>query len=449
MTARIIVADGNPTTRITLKVRLAAACYHVAVARDAAQVLEMMRDFQPDLLILGRDLPDARPSDICAAIMAAPDTATVPVVMLASATDRGDALNSGAAAVLDPNINDQMLLARIRGLLRDCDLPRGMAEHGAGFQHHNPSVTLVGDCVARALRWRQMLAGELPWRFTIATPDETLQTAASGDTTDLYLIAAEIDGRSHGLRLLSELRSRPGSRHSAFVIATPPERDDLAAIALDLGAGDVVDLDWPRSRDTAVALRRQLGRKTSNDHRRAEAARDREWAMTDPLTGLRNRRYALPGLVQMVQSATQRVAVLVVDLDHFKLVNDRYGHAAGDQVLVEIARRIDATAGRRALTARLGGEEFLIAMPDVTPAQALQLAETLRHAVGGRAVDLAPGSGGGRIHVTLSIGVALCDHHPDAQQAVDAVVEQADQALRLAKSLGRNQVRVSNSKCAA
>ncbi|MFN3277620.1 MAG: diguanylate cyclase [Paracoccus hibiscisoli] len=453
MTARIMVADGVSTARITLKVRLAAVRYDVVAVGSAAQLMSQLDAVIPDLIILGGGFPDGSALDVCAMLSRDRRLSEVPVLMLTRSDQRLAALQAGATATLEPDVDDQMLMARIRNILRQSDASQetqmGMAEAQAGFDHGDrPLIVLIADNPARAQRWRQMLSERMACRFAIRDPDEALGAASAGRTADLYLIAADIREPGDGLRLLSELRSRPGSRDAGFVMAIGPDRADLTAIALDLGAGDVMpdSLATPSAAQAAaMSLQMLLSRKSRSDQRRAEVQRHMLWAMTDPLTGLYNRRYALPKLAEIAREAamTDRgFAVLAIDLDHFKAVNDSHGHTAGDAVLAEVAHRLRDAVGPEGLAARMGGEEFLAVVPDCTPTRAADLAETLRLAVQARPIALPGLSGGGTVRVTASVGMALVvpvqDVWPD--QMARIALERADRALLAAKAGGRNRV---------
>lgn len=174
--------------------------------------------------------------------------------------------------------------------------------------------------------------------------------------------------------------------------------------------------------------------------------------MIDPLTGLFNRRYALPHLARIAERAAETgrgYAVMLLDLDRFKRVNDRYGHAAGDAVLVEVARRVKDSLRPVDLVARIGGEEFLVALPETGFEQACATAERLRTLIEQRPVTL-PG-GAGEIGVTISVGLAFGrDKTPaagsaDVEAEINALMEQADRALYGAKASGRNTVEISRS----
>lgn len=452
MTARIVLAEGIAATRITLKVRLAAACYDVVAVSSAAEVFGQFHDAPPEIIVIGGGLPDMEAVDLCRQITRDQISAEIPVIMLVDIDHRLAALQAGATATLEPDVDDQMLMARIRNILRDSDLPEkqaGMAEQAAGFTHAaSPLIALVADNPGRAQRWRQMLSGRMSCRFEIRDADEALAAATKGRTADLYVISADIRGRGDGLRLLSELRSRQGSRDAGFVIAIAPDRAELSAIALDLGAGEVIPETLgseAAAQAAAMSLKVLLSRKSRSDQRRAEMRQQMLWAMTDPLTGLHNRRYALPRLRDIAQRAAgdrRAFAVFAIDLDHFKTVNDSHGHTAGDEVLAETAQRLQDCIGGAGILARMGGEEFMAVIDDCPPDAARHLAERLRRCVQARQVALPALSGGGAIRVTASVGVACIlpgeDIWPDHLARI--AVERADRALLAAKSAGRNCV---------
>lgn len=157
-------------------------------------------------------------------------------------------------------------------------------------------------------------------------------------------------------------------------------------------------------------------------------------ASTDPLTGLANRRSFMRFFEQLGMEANldDSSALLMMDIDHFKQVNDCYGHPVGDLVLEAVAKSIRATLRKQDLAGRLGGEEFAVFLANVCPEQALMLAERLRNSIANSYVELDNGQ---RLSVTISIGVCMLDG-----QALPECLVQADQALYAAKEAGRNRV---------
>lgn len=452
MTGRILIADGLATNRITLKVRLSAACHDVMTASAVPQLMALAQQDRPDLIILGSSLPGGDPIDACRKLRCSPDTMAIPLLVLCDPTMRLAALRAGATATLDGKVDEHMLLARIRSLLRQQDETRivqGMAESQAPFEAADRAdVTLIADTPGRALCWKHLLSQRLNCRFVIHDAEQALASAARDNPAELYVIAADLDHPGEGLRLLAELRSRPISRDASFIVAVAEGRTDISTIALDLGAGDTIPLSLQPdtvAEATAIAIDSQIRRKRQADRHRAEAERNRLWAMTDPLTGLYNRRYALPRLMAIAQDAQDRrspFSVLAMDLDRFKLINDHYGHTAGDAVLVEVASRIGAAIAHHGLTARIGGEEFLAILPLTSEDQAAQIAETVRQSIIARPIALPQRIGGGELPVTLSIGIAAggIEAGSDPVRLAEDAMDRADRAMLAAKSLGRNRV---------
>lgn len=166
----------------------------------------------------------------------------------------------------------------------------------------------------------------------------------------------------------------------------------------------------------------------------SQIAREDQWktrALTDPLTGLPNRRAFERGMLGLRRSEKE-AALLVADIDHFKVVNDSYGHAAGDQVLQQISEVLRSNVRGRDLLSRLGGEELAVLLPDTGYVRARQIANRLRRAIEGMDVEWE----GQTINITVSIGVAVAAGDVPS----DALFEQADAALYAAKRGGRNRV---------
>lgn len=171
----------------------------------------------------------------------------------------------------------------------------------------------------------------------------------------------------------------------------------------------------------------------------------RQASVRDPLTGLFNRRYALPALARIAERAATRdepFAILLADIDQFKRVNDTFGHSAGDTVLVSVANRLRSCLRPADLLARIGGEEFLIALPGVSLEQAHATAERLRLAICGRQISLSSGE---QIEVTASIGLSAGTPAHDSLPDFDQLIFAPDNALLAAKAKGRNRVTIARS----
>lgn len=162
-----------------------------------------------------------------------------------------------------------------------------------------------------------------------------------------------------------------------------------------------------------------------------EARRMRTLALNDELTQLPNRRAILASAGLLIQRG--RLAVLMIDADHFKAINDVHGHAIGDQVLVRLAARLPAGLRAHDRLGRIGGEEFLALLPEASLEQAVAVAERIRHAVAAVALE----TDAGPVRMTVSIGVAALMSGP---LPLAELIERADAALYRAKAQGRNRV---------
>lgn len=165
-------------------------------------------------------------------------------------------------------------------------------------------------------------------------------------------------------------------------------------------------------------------------------ARLHQLATHDPLTGVMNARAYYERCDQLISAASRRAegfSVLFLDLDHFKLVNDTYGHAAGDLVLKSVANTVRSSLRRSDAMGRVGGEEFSVFLPATASQQAADVAEAIRQAIERSMPDI----GDHQLRVTASIGVASCEGELQTMQAIQ---KQADEAMYVAKSVGRNRV---------
>ena len=462
MVGKILVVDDVATNRIVLKVKLTEAGYHPLLAQDGATALALATREQPNLILLDAQLPDLDGAAMLRRLRAEPATRSIPVIVLVG-SEQSDALRAnifraGADAFLTKPMDDQTLLARIRSLIRDADQMEGLAQDRGklavlGFAEAMPALerpgllALITATPERGLLLRHALAGFSHDRIALMSPEICLHSGKiEGKAPDIFLIDSDLATASAGLRLMSELRSRADTRNALFCILFPETAQISRAMAFDLGANELIE-SKTGPEEIALRLSRLLVRKREADRLRASVRQGLRMAVIDPLTGLHNRRYGLAQLaaIHTASRVNQRpYAVLIVDLDRFKAVNDRHGHAAGDAVLIEVAARLRSGLREQDLLARIGGEEFLIALPDVSLAEARRIAERLGEAIRSSAISLNENS---PLHITVSIGLAISsigDDHADID-AVSQIVARADHALLASKSAGRNKITISRT----
>jgi two-component system cell cycle response regulator len=452
MTARVLVVDAVPTNRIVLRVKLSAAFYDVVQAASGQAALTMMRKTNPDLVITAHDLPDMSGRSLCAAIRhRAPRNApATPVVIMHGEDDPGERLASlaaGADDVLTRPIDDLVMLARLRSLLRARDAEaelqlrddtrRALGLGEASIEFAMPGRVRVISIGAQPDVRAMVNALQKNTTDHIQLVDADDAHKQSRPDPDVIVIAESPNGTGEGLGLLPQLRASRFTRHCSLIYIAHPGQRREAASALDMGANDLMAAG-PNPSELAIRLKKQIARKRMNDRLRAQINDGLRAAVVDPLTGLYNRRYTLPHLTRMADRATEHrraYALLVADLDHFKQVNDVYGHASGDAVLMALADRFRDNLRAADMVARWGGEEFLVAMPDTDRRSAQATAERLCRVMADRPVSLPDGR---RITVTLSVGVATWS--PGQNEQPLQLVERADEALYAAKNKGRNTV---------
>jgi two-component system cell cycle response regulator len=238
------------------------------------------------------------------------------------------------------------------------------------------------------------------------------------------------------LRLVSRCRAIEALRQLAILLIAG--EDDLPRLVkgLDLGASDYV-VRPVDGNELLARTRNQIRRKRLQDRLRENYHHSLSLALTDELTGLYNRRFLFAHLDQLRERIAQggpEAAVLLFDLDHFKAINDNYGHAAGDEVLRQLAVRILHLVRDVDLVARLGGDEFVVVMAETPEAEALAIAERLRLAIANEPFTVKTSRD--PLHLTISIGVSTFEADHDSSEALLAG---ADNFLYRAKKAGRNR----------
>ena len=460
MQGKILVIDAVSTNRIVLKVILSSAFYDVLQAGSVEEAMVSARKYEPDLILTSLALPDGDASDLCKRMRATPHLAHVPILAVGCPRDldaRLEYLAAGAFDVMARPLDKTLLLGRVRSLIRahnalaewqmrdDTNCALGLAEPAADFTRLG-RLTLVGEDPSQLKLWSRALGPHLHFASMVTPLKVAMASLHAGSPTDAVILSLPEPGpRSDDcLRLISALRASTVTRHIGLLVVQQRPDSQQATTALDLGADDVLSVGCD-SRELALRVKVLFRRKSQMERMHQSVRTGLREVVHDPLTGLYNRRYAMPHLARVIERSSrthQSFAVILGDMDHFKRINDAFGHASGDAVLVEGARRMRATLRNFDMLARFGGEEFLIVMPGTNHETACQIAKRLCAAIGDRPIGI-PGSAKS-VNITMSFGLAM-GNGMDAQHsgAADRLIDRADKALYAAKLKGRNRVGLS------
>jgi two-component system cell cycle response regulator len=449
MSGRVLVVDDIEANVRLLQAKLEVEYYEVLTASGGQIALEIAALKQPDIILLDVMMPEMDGFEVCRRLKANVATQHIPVVLVTALDGRRDrltGLEAGADDFLTKPIDDVALFARVRSLTRlkrvIDDLRQREASgrrlgviEGAGVRL---SVSGARIIIADDLEHQaQRIAGELAHDHRpVIEPEPEKALAAVHARADLLIVNSASKGFD-GLRLAAQVRSDEATRHIPILAVVDPEDKRRAVKALEIGINDILSRPIDPE-ELAARVKSLIRQKRYSDVLRNTLDNGLELAVTDALTGLHNRRYMTTHAGALVQRASlggDPVAALLVDIDHFKRINDTFGHDVGDEVLKEFAVRLATNVRGIDLACRYGGEEFVVIMPDTELKDALRIAERLRLHVAGspfRAPGLAE-----PLSVTISIGVACTEGAGDTQ---DALLKRADEAVYEAKAHGRNQV---------
>lgn len=451
MTARILVVDDIPANLKLLEARLLAEYFDVLTADDGYKALSICDNTHVDVVLLDIMMPGIDGFEVCERLKANPRTAHIPVVMVTALdqpSDRVRGLKAGADDFLTKPVNDLQLISRVKSLVRLKTLSdelriRANTAHnlvledmlkGLDGREEVGQVLLVdsrGSSQERIVRALKPVANVT----AMSDPQAALFEAAE-NPIDLVIVNAGLEDFDP-LRLCSQLRSLERTRFLPVLLVTEFGADDMVVRALDLGVNDYIVRPLDPNELVARTLT-QIKRKRYNDRLRMSVRQTIELAVTDALTGLPNRRYLDNHLKVLFNRAAARgraLSVCITDIDRFKLVNDTYGHDAGDEVLREFAARIRSTVRGADLACRFGGEEFVVVMPDMDAASAAAIAERLRDTIERTPFQLK--AAGTTLNITASLGIACNAAGADTPEQL---LKQADRALYDAKKSGRNRV---------
>lgn len=448
MSARILVVDDVAANRQLLRAKLEARYFDVCEAKDGHEALKRLETYSPDIILLDVMMPGMDGYETCRRIKADPVTSFVPVVMITALSDRSERLKglmAGAEDFLTKPVNDLALFTRIDALMRYNSVATELRERQASGER----VGFVSDISSEELDKPAsiILVDANPYsndrlKRILTKGHHKVENPMSGqgdpspENVDAIIISS-VKQPFDPLKLCAKFRMTPDYRSISVLMIANETDEHTAYEALNLGASDIIfsPID---SQELLARVSTQLRRKRYIDILRRRVDRGLELAVVDPLTGLYNRRF-LDQQMEKTQRQSVRdgatFAVVMIDIDHFKKVNDTYGHEAGDRVLHQFGDWLKNSVRPLDTVCRLGGEEFTILMPNTSRDSAFKVADRIRNEIENQSFcigeDKAP------IGITISAGVSSSNAD---ERLPDEIIAEADAALYSAKLKGRNRV---------
>lgn len=452
MSARVLVVDDIFPNVKLLEAKLKREYFDVITASNGPEALEKVKNEMPDIILLDVMMPEMDGYEVCRRLKADPETAHIPVVMVTALTeneDRVKGLDLGADDFLSKPVNDVALFSRVRSLVRlkmTVDEWRvrentanqfGVSEKSkvTEIPYSHGNILLVNDADFETEKIITSLAQD---SHSVEAVKEGMQAIELVKERDFDMIIVSLNLKSEdGLRLCSYFKSNERTRSTPLMMITEDSDIEKVAQGLEMGAHDYVMR--PLDRNEVIArVRSQIRRKRYQEQLRSNYEENLNLAVKDTLTGLFNRRYLMTHFKRLLENACENekdLCVLMFDLDKFKSVNDTYGHDVGDEVLKTFSRRVEDKVRSFDLFARMGGEEFIAVLPNITQDLAIQIADRLRYEVEKEPFKVSTEEG--ILKVTTSIGAAIIK---PGEASVEEALKRADNALYKAKETGRNVV---------
>ena len=451
MSARVLVIDDIIQNVKLLEAKLQNEYFDVITALSGKDALKILETDLPDIILLDVMMPEMDGFEVCRRIKSNPRTTHIPVIMVTAldqTSKRVEGLEAGADDFLSKPIKDLPLFARVRSLVR---LKMLMDE----LRMREVTVENLKTIEVVKFPLQFNLAAQSTNILLIESSSSSAQRLSSymddfakvdisdGNITDFNLCRYDLIMISlslpdiDGLRLCSQIKNCEETRHTPLIVLVDEDENDKMVQAMEIGVMDY--LVRPVDKNELIArVKSQIRQKMYAESLRENMKRNMEMAITDSVTGLYNRYFLnnyLKNLLCPTNEDRDSVSIIMMDIDFFKKVNDTYGHMAGDEVLVEFAKRIIRNIRTIDLAVRYGGEEFIIIIPKSDATFVKLVAERIRARI--EKIPFKISNHSVPIAITVSIGVSLsADKYMDGTSLMGS----ADEALYQAKETGRNKV---------
>jgi two-component system cell cycle response regulator len=442
---RVLIVDDQP-----MNVRIMSAClekagYEVFKAYDGASALRISSESKPDVILLDVMMPEMDGFEVAEQLRKSPETNIIPIILVTALGETKDSvrgLNSGADDFLTKPVKLVELLARVRSLIKlkrlheevkaTTDLSSHSIDDVVDVRREKSIILIVEDDEIAAKICEQIL-GTAGFETIIAATAQEAEDLLNKTAPDLILLDLMLPDRS-GLELLGILRREPEFENVPIIITSAIADLEMRVKGIDSGADDYL-VKPVNSLELVARVKSNIHKYEVQQRLKRNADKLFILSMTDQLTGLYNRQYLKTVLEREIAASKRYGAVfslLLLDIDHFKDINDVCGHLAGDSVLRELGQLLPGSIREIDVAARYGGDEFIVLLINSAADAAVAVAEKLRQSVEcfgfAHVKDMS---------VTISIGVTE-GHVTD--DGLESVLKRADEALYAAKRNGRNRV---------
>jgi two-component system cell cycle response regulator len=471
--AEILIIEDSPTQAEQLRYILEKHCYRVSIAGNGKNALAAIAVRKPDLIISDIVMPEMDGYEICRRIKKNEDLRDIPVLLLTVLSEPRDVimgLECGADYFVTKPYVEEHLLSCIRHMqinqiqLTCKNSTGGLELHFDGQDYvinadRQQILNLLLSTYETAIHKnreliqarKELQQSEERYRRLVENAPDAILVYSEG----LYLYANNEALRLFGADRTDQLVGKPvtSTVHPDCLekvenwirqvekggFANPRQeqkllRLDRTAIEVDVVATQV---DFKGKPAVQVILRNISAMKRMQEALEKSNELFKELSITDHLTQLYNRRFLMDTLEREFERIRRKggsLSLVIIDIDHFKLINDTYGHLFGDTVLTAIAKVVKAGVRCYDVAARYGGDEFILALPETSLTEALVVAEHLRKTV--QAMSFSPQME--TFAVSISLGAAVFPS--PLIDSIDLLLRQADEALYLAKQKGRNRV---------
>ncbi len=417
----VLIVDPSRTVTATLSSLFAKHGFEPRVAKLGNEALETLQRSPTDLLCFAYELGDMNGIEMFVTAKARKLLHHQPVVMFTS--------------TLRKSVVNRALDAGVTECFQKCNL-----DHFEHFienfavshrQRISGTVLLVEDSATSVMYYRQVLE-RIGLVVEVSRSAEDAIERFAAEHFDLVVTDYVLSGKATGFAVVRAVRDSLGKKALTPILVISSFDETARKVeVLRNGANDFVAkpvvAEEMEVRVSNLMKMQKMMRRLENQHEAMKTL-----AMRDPLTGLCNRHHLheiMPGLIADAHEESRALSLLVLDLDHFKQINDTRGHDIGDRVLAQAAKTLQALCRGDDLVARVGGEEFVVALPGMTLDKALDRAESVRAWIESLTTSFDVG-------VSASIGVA----EMGADENYEQLFKRADGAMYRAKQAGRNRV---------